>query len=267
MPETGLTLTYDELAAQVALFLCGVDDPAHPSLSDQERNTIRRCIQNGLRRFYYPAQIEPGMVWDWSFLKTAFEFRTEVGVDDYLQPFSFGGTVGPLVHVAEDQIRVGLAKTTAAQILSWRQLNLSLASWPQLYAERPVAQGGMQGQRWEIMLWPSPSAVYVFKGTQRIQPLAPGNNQQYLYGGPEHSQTIIEACLAAAELMMGEVGPPAAEFAACLKTSMALDETMHQPEYLGYNGDNRRDPSNPAMRDSRHFENFSPVTVSGGVYS
>lgn len=267
MPETGLTLTYDELTAQVCLLLHGVDDITSEGISQMERNQVRRAITNGLRRFYYPAQVDQGLIYDWTFLTTEFTFKTEIGTDDYLMPFSFGGTVGPLVHDPADQIRVSIVKTTVNDILSFRQLNLQLSSWPQRYAERPVPMGGREGQRWELMMWPSPSAEFLFHGQQRIQPLAPGNDQQYLYGGPEHSQTIIEACLAAAELMQDGPGPHAVEFMNCLKTSIALDQTMHQPDYLGYNADYRRGASNPTMRDSRRFENFSPVSVQGTVYS
>lgn len=264
MPELDLTLTYDELLSQVCFFLHGIDDPK--KITTWEQRQLARCVKNGLRRFYYPVQVEQGITWDWSFLKAPFTFVTEVGTQDYVQPYNFGGVVGPLHHVPTDNIRVPIVKTTVDKILSYRELNISLSLWPMHYAELSAHQGGLKSQRWTLMVWPVPSAVYTFKGVQRILPLAPDGEQIYLYGGPEHSQTIIEACLAAAELQQeAGPGPHAAEFANCLRSSIALDATMHAPEFIGYNGDSRHGGPNPLMRDERHFENFSPVTSNNVV--
>lgn len=261
MPEIGLTLTLPELQAQVCWFLFGTDDQAR--VSPIERNMLGRCIFNGLRRFYYPAQVQADLNHDWSFLQSEFTLITEVGTQDYLQPFDFGGVVGPLHHIPTDQIRVPVTKTTVEKILRMREFNVSVSLWPMWFAERAVHSGGRQSTRYQILVWPSPSAVFTFKGTQRILPLAPNATQEFLYGGPEHSQTIIEACLAQAELMLeNQPGAHTAEFLNCLKTSIVLDGQMHAPEFLGYNGDGGSDGT-ALMRDGRHFENFSPVTVSG----
>lgn len=258
-----LTLDYDELVAQVCQYLHGIDDIS--KIETWEQRALRRCILNGLRRFYYPAQVDPNIPWDWSFLRTDFTFITEVGVGDYIQPENFGGLIGPLHHLPGDNIRVPIIKTTWDRILSYRELNISITNWPMHYAEVPVPSGGRSSQRWQISIWPNASAVYTFKGKQRINPLAPNGEQVYLYGGPEHSQTIIESCLAAAELMKGENGPHMAEFLNCLRTSMVLDDAAHAPEFIGYNGDSRHGGPNPLMRDERHFENFAPVTMQGAV--
>ncbi len=265
MPETGLTLTYPELQAQVAWFLFGTDDPTR--VSPTEQNMLARCLNNGLRRFYYPAQVD-GLNHDWSFLKSEFTLQTETGTQDYLMPFDFGGLDGPLHHVPSDNIRIPVVKTTVENILKKREYNISLSLWPIVYAERAVHSGGRQSTRYQLLLWPSPSAAFTFKGTQRILPLAPnGSAQEFLYGGVEHSQTILEACLAQAELMLeNKPGAHTAEFQSCLRTSIILDAQMHAPEYLGYNGDAGADGT-ALMRDGRHFENFSPVTVGGSVFS
>lgn len=261
MPETGLTLTYPELQAQVAYYLFGVDDPK--LISKLEQRVLTRVIANGLRRFYYPAQADPELHHDWTFLYTQIQFKVEVGTQDYIMPFDFGGMVGPLHHEPTDNIRVSVIKTSAQRILMFRQMNISLSLWPMYYAERPVATGGRTSTRWQIMLWPSPSATYTFEGTQRLLPLAAGGSQPYLYGGPEHSQTIIEACLAQAELQLeNKPGAHAAEFLSCLRSSIVMDQTAHAPETLGYNGASQG--VNPAlMRDGLHFENFTNVTVNG----
>lgn len=261
MPETGLTLTFADLQAQIAFYLFGQDDVS--MISPFDLRTLARVIENGLRRFYYPMQVMQGTIHDWSFLRSKLTLKLANGTSDYEMPFDFGGAEGDLYHDPSDNIKFPLRKTTPEKVLERRMYATTLTAWPQIYAERPVQKGGRQSTRWEIMVWPDPAASYTLFGTYRVLPLAPGTAQNYLYGGPEHSQTIVEACLAAAEMQTGEPGAHANEFAACLKTSIALDQSMHQPEYLGYNGAGGGNSS--LMRKDGYFENFDPVTSGGRV--
>lgn len=261
MPETGLTLTYADLQSQVGFFLFGQDDVT--MIAPFDLRTLARVITNGLRRFYYPMQIMDGTIHDWSFLRTKLTLKLASGTSDYEMPFDFGGAEGDLYHDPSDNIKFPVRKVTPDKVLERRMYATTLTAWPQIYAERAVHKGGRQSTRWEIMVWPDPAASYTLLGTYRVLPLAPGTAQNYLYGGPEHSQTIVEACLAAAELQMGDPGVHAQEFASCLKTSIALDQSMHQPEYLGYNGGGGGNSS--LMRGDGYFENFDAVTSNGRV--
>lgn len=267
MPETALQLTYDELQKKLAWFMHGTRRLKAINADDLE--VIQSTINDGLRRFYYPAQVNAEYQHDWSFLLSDFTFKTEVGTQDYVMPFNFGGAYGPLHHDPSDQIKVSITKVTPNKILFQRQLNVTITNWPTMYAERAVAQGGTNGQRWKIMLYPSPSAVYTLHGTMRIHPLGPNGTQEYLYGGAEHSQTIIESCLAQAELQIdGQPGAHAAEFLNCLHTSIMLDNQMHAPEVLGYNGNDTMNNSGSLLRpDGGFFENFSSVTMGGTAYT
>lgn len=254
-------MTYPELQEQVCLFLHGIDDVTN--ISTAELNNLTRLIRNGLRRFYYPPQQEG--IYDWNFLRQKCTIQTCVGTRDYLQPFDFGGLDGELTHDQNDSVIQPVSKVTFDRIMQLRATNVQMTSWPTYYAERPVHSGGRQSTRYEVMFWPDPDAVYTLYGNMRVLPLNAVSAQPYLYGGVEHSQTILEACLAQAEIQLdGAPGVHAVEFAACLKTSMALDTTMHAPEKLGYNG-NRRAGDRSLMRDNLHVENFSAVTYSGGT--
>lgn len=265
MPETALQLTYDELQKQVAYFLHGTRRLA--AINADELENLQAVINNGLRRFYYPAQVDPALAYDWSFLISDFDFYTEVGTQDYVMPFSFGGAYGPLHHDPDDEIKVSIHKVTPNKILYQRQMNVTVTNWPTLYAERAVMQGGTNGQRWKIMLWPSPSAVFHLHGTMRVHPLGPNGTQEYLYGGAEHSQTILESCLAQAELQIdGQPGAHANEFKQCLATSIVLDSQMHAPEKLGYNGNNSGAQGALMRPDGQFFESFGTVTMGGVNY-
>lgn len=267
MVETGLALTLEEVQKQVAQFLYGTRNLRALNADDQEN--LGALIKNGLRRFYYPAQIDPNLRHDWSFLISAFDFFTEVGTQDYVMPYNFGGAIGPLHHNPPDQIKVSIAKVTVNKILWQRQMQVTITNWPVMYAEQAVSQGGTNSTRWQIMVWPSPSAVYHLHGRMRIHPLAPNGTQEYLYGGNEHSQTILESCLAQAELQIdGQPGAHAEEFKECLLSSITLDTQMHQPESLGYCDNPTHGHGGVLMRPdgSGFFENFGAVTVGGQNY-
>lgn len=265
--ETALTLTYDELQKQVSDYAYGTRNLRRINADDLER--LESVCFNGLRRFYYPQQLNINISHDWSFLVSNFDFYTETSVPDYVMPFNFGGAIGPLHHDPADNVRTSITKVTPNKITWQRQSNITIVNWPTMYAESSVSSGGRQSQRWQLMLWPTPAAVYHFHGRMRIQPLAPNGNQIYLYGGPEHSQTIIEACLAEAELKIdGQPGAHAAAFQQCMLTSVTLDSSMHSAELVGYNGDGDGRWDQSLMRpDGRGFENFGSVTVGGQVYS
>lgn len=266
MPETGLTLTFDELQKQVADFMNGTRILKRINPDETER--LNAVIFNGLRRFYYPAMLSVDMAHDWSFLTTNFDLFTQPGVSDYTMPFDFGGAIGPLHHDPADNIRTSVTKVAPNKILWQRQANVTIVNWPTMYAETPIHTGGRSSTRWTVMFWPTPAAQYHFHGRMRIQPLAPNGTQMYLYGGPEHSQTILEACLAEAEMKIdGQPGPHANAFKECLLTSIMLDASMHGAELIGYNGDGdeRRD-SSLFRPDGRGFENFTPISMSGTIH-
>lgn len=266
MPETGLTLDFEELQKQTAFYLTGTRRIQR--LGEDDLENVNAVVKNGLRRFYYPMQVDPSLHHDWSFLRSELTFKTEVGTDDYLMPYNFGGAEGPLYHDPSDGIKISIAKTTPDRVLYHRQLDTTVTNWPIMYAERPSQNGGRSGIRWQVMLWPSPSAEYLLRGVQRIHPLAPNGNQIYLYGGPEHSQTIIEACLAAAELQLeGQPGTHFLEFKNCLMTSIVMDQTLHQAETYGYNGNGTNLNSSLLRPDGRGFENFNSATYNNVAYT
>jgi hypothetical protein len=67
--------------------------------------------------------------------------------------------------------------------------------------------------------------------------------RDYPLGGMQHAETILTACLAAAEKYRNdEIGPMNAEFNRLLMTSIRADQRAG-PQYMGYNGDRSTMPS------------------------
>ena len=175
----------------------------------------------------------------------------------YRLPDAFGGMEGnwtfatneghnPIPRVSEAQIRTLYIPGTAT-------------GRPQYGAVRPVQSDGSGGQRWEAYFWPTPDGTYNLSYQQVMLMDTLSAGYPYVLGGMVHTQTIIESCLAAAELRMND-GPGAhtAAFAVRLAASIAHDRRLG-PSYLGYNGDSSSDAN---ARLSR----VSYVTVGGVLY-
>ncbi len=92
--------------------------------------------------------------------------------------------------------------------------------------------------------------------------------QPYPYGGGEHSETILEACLSVAEERRDDIpmgtGAHGMAFVTRLAASIAMD-SRKKPTKLGYN----RDLSDEMdlLPWPRRGMNPDPVTVNGIAYS
>lgn len=243
MPESTLAVDFAEIKAQVTYLAHGTRDTS--SLTSEEQANIDSIIRNGLRKFYYPQIVNAQYNHDWSFLKPVFTLVTVSGKSDYTQEGDFGGLAGDLQFSPDDNQGGPILKVPENTILEMRSWSTDTSGAPSHYAERPVRSGGLESQRWQIMLWPEPDGEYELKGRFRVSPNALTATQKYPYGGVEHAQTILEACLAEAEIQIDrQPGPHSTAFLTALAASIAYDQRGHSPDYLGYNG-NRRRNNNP----------------------
>jgi len=114
---------------------------------------------------------------------------------------------------------------------------------PRMAAIRPrdIPAGTSLGQKFEVMWWPIPDASYVLIYHYRVLPDIIDASNVYPLGGMYHGETIVAACLAAAESILVKEGPnpnsKRAEFMERLAASVLLDRQANTSEYLGYNAD------------------------------
>jgi hypothetical protein len=271
MPQSGLTLQFTDLQKHAAYFVYGidgVDSPLATALAASELRNLNRLIFRGLRAFYYPQQIS-GTIYDWPFLRSKLTLLVQANQGDYEMPYAFGGALGTLRFGEVDSVFFPVRKVSQEIIDANRATNVSTTGFPQMYTERPVMHAGREGTRWEILVWPTPDATYTLTGTMRIHPLAPDTTattpQLYLYGGPEHEETILASVLASCELFLeGQPGPMAQDYERKLRTSIAMCALMHPSEKLGYNGNSRN--AGRFSRGGRAFDNYSNVTFNGTDY-
>lgn len=121
---------------------------------------------------------------------------------------------------------------------------------------------GTVGQRFEMLLYPKPSAANILSFQMNILPEKLTGANPQIYGGAAHSETVLESCLAVAEERYDDTlnGLHKSKFVEKLFASVSLDSKMNRPENLG----NNRDLSDFGRNERR--SRVRSVTVNGIFY-
>lgn len=234
MAESTLSMTYSRLLTRVGDFLgLGRDSTAW---SSDELARVEDYIRSGYRKFLFPATLGAQFSHEWSFLNPMDSVTTTADDHDYDMEDDFGGIDGNLTFDPEDGyndvIRIG-----EGQIRSMRQPG-DTTGRPQFAAIRWKASDQSDGQRAELLFWPTPDAAYVIHFAKNVLINELSASYPYPLGGMLHSETILELCLAAAEITADdEQGIHHAAALTLLQASIAQDKTKSTPDYLGYNAD------------------------------
>lgn len=193
---------------------------------------------------------------------------------DIALPDDYAGIDGPItfgVPTSFPSIQI----TSEQRIRELRQDNFTLRTFrPYLGAIRPrsmptIGVDGV-GERFELMLWPIPDAVYFLEVPYTIVPNIIGSPASllspYPLGGGLHGETIMASVMAIAETYLDPAPrtfQKQADFMRRLASSVGLDSKVNVVEHFGYNGDGS---------DLRGFQKFDErrwvdVTVAGVLYT
>lgn len=255
MAESTLSLGYADFRAEIGRYFSFTRDPTGWSAVDAAE--VNAALHRGVRMFYAPPVLpgeRAGHVW--TFLRPVTTLSTVAAQGDYDLPDNFGGIDGRITYASGTFGVQPITLTGEGQIRQYRQSSVLTAGRPTHGAVRPksTGSGGSVGSRFELLLWPTPDAVHVltYRYFALQNALTAGN--PYPLGGAIHAETVLQACLAAAESTF----PGKKDrhhyglFIERLKASVAHDRAMMAPETLGYNGDGtgpttfgRRDRSSP----------------------
>lgn len=251
--ESTLSISRDDLRSEIGWYAeIGRDSD---EWADSDNANVESWLKTGLRQFYTAHR--------WTFLEPIKTFNTVANTGDYTLAADFGGMKGDLTFGAELSYRP-IPTVGEQQIRSLRQDNTS-AGIPALAALRVQAgASGQAGQRWTLLLYPIPDAIYELTYRYRILPNALTADRKYPLGGEHHAETIMASCLAAAELKLNNAkGPMWDDYLNKVAHSIEVDNQM-LPEYLGYNADCSDSP--PVMTRSawRGRSNYM-VTLNGVV--
>lgn len=206
-----------------------------------------RFIKMGLRWFYFP-RLAPGepIAHQWSFLVPNIGPSNPIvvlqpNISTYDLPDDFGSFVGELTYQPTDSTFLTLKRVGIGEIQRDVQQTFGLTGKPTKFATYPKKTDGALGQRQQVTFALIPDGVYTLSGRYSVSPNALSATNPYPYGGAEHGETLLTACLAAAESRgqdEGEqMGHYQTEFKELLLASIAVDVRNHKPENFGPNLD------------------------------
>jgi hypothetical protein len=236
--EPSLALTYDDLRAEVGIYLGfgGVAD----DWTEEQRAAIESCVSSGLRRFYYPSPIDGQTDYSWSFLRPMAEFLLREGTNVVPMPPDFGQPIGPLFIMAPSGGAFEPVKLEGEGVLKNQYSIAGTATGPPAHATvRPIkGTTSSSGQRHELYVWPTADKDYTLALPYYVNPEHLNTAFPYHMGGPQHAETVLESCLAVAEERKDDQvnGPHKIAFKERMAASIAADRRL-KAQYFGYNSD------------------------------
>lgn len=262
MPESQLSLDYTYLCSRVGDYLGYNDDP--DLFTEQQQKDVDVAIEDGIRSWYTPPRL-PGSSYahQWSFLKTLSQITTAADVSEYELPAEFGGIEGRLTVLSSSDSHLPIQLVHEGVIRA-------------MFSAQPGAKGRITHAsiehlpagrtRHRLLVFPKADAAYVLQFRMLIHGPKLSTDYPYPFGGVQHSQTILESCLAAAERFRGDMdGHHRAAFYERLAASVEVDK-QQRPEYTSY----MADPSTPEsfgmrMNDGQYAE-ANRVSYNGTFY-
>jgi hypothetical protein len=162
--------------------------------------------------------------------------------DTFTMPWDYGGMAadGKFTYDNAENTLNFVTLTTDVRIRQLRAMDISSGT-PWLCAIVPLKTAGTQGQRWEAMFHQPPNDVFVLHYRYYILPDAlVDTSLEYPYGSVAHSETILESCLAIAEVREKDSAETVHQerFLSLLQASIDHDRGLGEPvQFYGYNRD------------------------------
>jgi hypothetical protein len=242
----------------------GLGTANDPAWSTEDARKIKFDVASGLRRFYYCGH-------PWSFLKPSATLALASGASTLELPDEFGGVdqgAKCLVIDSDGNGILEMAFTGPESVEAAIIGNAGSTGVPRMIAQRPIKQmAAGKLQRVELVLFPTADQAYTLKFPYFITPnYLLDVTQPFAYGGVEHHETILECCLAVAEVRRDNaLGIHSAEAQRLLQKSQEIDRRK-QPKRLGFNLD-RSDNVEWDPMNTRGWTPGGGVTINGVLYT
>jgi len=265
MAESSLNDLYMDIAGDIGVYLGWGSKPT--DWDDDQFDRIKRYLKSGLRTFYFPPPID-GVQYEWSFLKPVATLSLATDEQYAALPEDFGGVTSPITVLA-----------SGSTVHQPQPLRLTLeAAIREQYAAMPTTTGRpvmaalvadivptlKRSNRQRMWFWPIANGDYSIQFQYQIIPEMLSGNLPYAYGGAQHAETILEACLAQAELKGDDQadGPHAMKFRERLSASIAQDRKM-TAAFAGYNGDRSDAYEGGRTLNRRSYFPVQQITYNG----
>lgn len=262
MAESSLTAAFRDLQADVGDFLGygrGADF-SDPAWTTRQQADITRSVKGGLRLFYYCG-------YDWSFLRPVATFTLDSGASVLPLPDDLGGVEGQIVLSSPSNTSWYPISFVPVGAVTQKQAELPNTTGRPVMACQESLKGttGDASNRFQLRFWPAADQDYTLKFQYYVHPDYLSGAFPYAYGGPQHAECLLEACLAVAERVKDDVDPRGGAsphqvaFERLLSISKDIDR-RNKPQTFGYNADR----SDKLHRETwRHWNGQSVVTVDG----
>lgn len=242
MSEPTLGMSRDELEASVGRY-CGYgrgDKFGEKAWNTRQENNIKAYVKSGLNRFYYPTTDGGGPPHAWSFLRPTSDISIVSGDRTARLPDDFCNPEGDAaVSTVSGTARCTSLQFTGSGAVAQRYSTLpDTTGAPLLLSVRPIkGTTNVRGQRSELYFWPEADQDYTITLTYALLMNSLTDDHPFVYGGAAHSETVLEACLSAAEVLGDDqMQLHAAMFQNRLTASIAIDR-RNKPAHLGFNAD------------------------------
>lgn len=271
MAESTLSLTFDQLAAEVGINL-GWGPGAYNggrAWSAQQAERVKATVASGVRQVYTPPPLNPNEPsYDWSFLKPIGSVTLPAGVADVNLPDDFGQPEGrAYVTAASNSLYAPVDFTADGRILGLRSATPDRTGQPTLLAVSPIkgtAPG--RGQRFKLMAYPTPDQDYTVRFAYYVLPDLLDGHHAYVWGGMALSELFLESCLAIAEQRLDDrAGIHTQKFMQALAAAVSADR-RRKPQNMGYNGDASDARHTRPDRAALYVDRWGGTTYNGTQY-
>lgn len=233
MAESSLTMTRLQLKQALGEQLSISRDPN--DWSADAAADVNRILAKGLRSFYLPMirsknPNAPLETYLWNFLIR----RTTVSLSNGTNLYSLGDDFSGWV---DTELAFTTSKDWSLKLVEmWRVLEKVQAgtsmptgiTQPLLAAVEPDTFTATTGQRWKMLVWPTPTGSLTVTGRYRSEPDFFSDDAHYPLGGALHAETLLESCLAAAEELNDTTATIHRDrFQQLLEASIAADQELH----------------------------------------
>ncbi|MEM9354587.1 MAG: hypothetical protein AAGB04_00095 [Pseudomonadota bacterium] len=227
---------------------------------------VHEVVRAGLRRFYHPIAIPGDKVpHQWSFLEPVASLQLSAGDGIYDLPGDFAVLRGHITYVPEHSSLYPPITRISEQSLRLKQQRTQTTGRPQCFAIRTKDTDATAGTRHELLVWPQPDQDYDVHYRYAINPDQLVDDAALPLGGQPHAQTLIAACMAAADEFQQENRGHESRFQSHLISSVGFDRQQDAPDQMQYNHD-RSDWNDQGDSLDWHGFDENIVTYNGQTY-
>lgn len=237
MAEPTLALKLKDLQAKLGVFAGWGRGSlfSETAWTTQQQAIIDDATQSGLRCFYYPE-----VVHDWTFLHPTATIILAEGETLVSLPDDYAGLDSDLTLVTTSATTIPLRIRWKDEGVVRKAFSLAptVTGPPQMVTVRPIKGTTInKGQRFELLFFPEADDDYTMQFQYTLNPDYITTTLPYALGGAQHTETVLESCLAAMENRLDDaMTVHTIRFKERMAASIAMDK-KNRPLQLGYNYD------------------------------